>query len=262
MADDSNKVEYGPVFVLRGKHKGRIGDFDDETSRRGKMHAIVKFAHPVVTPYYHFIPVEYLASPNTRQLMERYEFLFSALSPFRGAAVEGEERIRVLEEFSYVGGLLNDRMFQAQFSKSPRGAKIFLSHSSADKNFVRGLAVDLAAMGHQPWLDEWDILAGESIVERVSSGIEDADFVLVLLSKNAVSSKWVETEWQTKYWDEVREKRVVVIPALIDDCTIPLLLRTKKYVDFREDYSVGLELLGKSIGAYLTRGIANPGSDK
>lgn len=244
---------YGPVIVLRGKHKGRIGDFDNDTYHRSRLHAVVKFAHPLITPCYTYIPVEYLDSPNTQQLMTRYEELFWLLSPYRGKEIEGDARVAALEEFTYVASLLNDRMFTAQFEKSPRGAKIFISHSSADKSFVRGLAVDLAVIGHQPWLDEWKILAGESIVERVGEGIEDADFVVVVLSKNALASKWVENEWQAKYWTEVTEKRVVVIPLIIDDCTVPTLLRAKKYVDFRHDYSEALESLSMSIGRHLER---------
>lgn len=254
MAYTSDDFEYGAVAVLRGKHKGCIGYFDDDTVHRGRRQAIVKFAHPFITPYYQYIPIEYLDSPNTQQLMERYELLLRLLSPFHGHEIEGEKRIRLLEEFSYVGSLLNDRMFKAQFERSPRGAKIFLSHSSADKSFVKGLAVDLAAMGHQPWLDEWDILAGESIVEKVSAGIDDSDFILVVLSKSAMSSKWVENEWQAKYWAEVTERRVLVIPAVIEECTIPVLLRAKKYVDFRHDYADALEVLAKSIVKHLERG--------
>lgn len=244
---------YGPVIVLRGKHKGRIGEFDDDTFHRKRLQAIVKFAHPLVTPYHTYIPVEYLELPNTQQLMTRYEQLFWVLSPFRGKEAEGAERIAALEEFTYVSSVLNDRMFSAQFEKSPRGAKVFISHSSVDKTFVRSLAVDLAAIGHQPWVDEWQILAGESIVERVGAGIEDADFMVVVLSKNAVSSQWVESEWQAKYWTEVNEKRVVVIPVVVDDCTVPTLLRAKKYVDFRKDYTEALEQLSKSIGHHLER---------
>lgn len=244
---------YGPVIVLRGKHKGRVGEFDDDTIHRKRLNAIVKFAHPLITPYYTYIPVEYLESPNTQQLMNRYEQLFWLLSPFREKESEGAERIAALKEFTYVSNLLNDRMFSAQFQKSPRGAKIFISHSSADKTFVRGLAVDLAAIGHQPWVDEWQILAGESIVEKVGAGIENADFMVVVLSKNAISSQWVENEWQAKYWTEVNEKRVIVIPVVIDDYTVPTLLRAKKYVDFRQDYTAALELLSKSIGRHIER---------
>lgn len=145
-------------------------------------------------------------------------------------------------------------MFEAQFARGPRGARLFISHSSADKDFVRGLAVDLAARGHQPWLDEWEILAGESITEHVSAGIEDADFLILVLSKAAVQSRWVEQEWQAKHWTEVNDRNVRVIPVLKDSCEIPTLLRTKKYVDMRdENYTAGLELLLKSIGKLLAK---------
>jgi len=253
ISDD--EVQYGPVFVARGKHKGRIGEFDDETVRRGRVHAIVKFAHPLITPYYTYIPLEYLQPPNTQQLLARHEQLLELLSPYMGKEVEGTARINALEEFSYVTDLLSNRMFSAQFEKSPRGGKIFISHSSIDKGFVRGLAVDLAAMGHQPWVDEWEILAGESIPQRVAAGIDDADFLVVVLSPAAVKSQWVENEWQAKYWVEASEKRVTVIPLVIGDCEVPTLLRAKKYVDFRSDYAEALEVLSKSIGRHLERGL-------
>jgi TIR domain len=248
---------YGPIIVLRGKHKGRIGDFDDNTTHRKRAQAIVKFADPLITPYYTYIPIEYLELPNTQQILTRYEQLLRQLSPFYGNEIEDEERITVLEEFTYVSSLLTNRLFTAQFEKSPKGAKIFISHSSVDKAFVRSLATDLAIIGHQPWVDEWEILAGESIVERVGAGIEDADFMIVVLSKSAISSQWVENEWQAKYWTEINEKRVLIIPLVINECTVPTLLRAKKYVDFRQDYTEALELLTKSIGRHLERKIKN-----
>ncbi|WP_312721899.1 toll/interleukin-1 receptor domain-containing protein, partial [Escherichia sp. AM3] len=72
--------------------------------------------------------------------------------------------------------------------------------------------MDLEANGYAPWLDEWDIKVGESIPERISDGLEEADFVIVILSGNAVSSKWVEREWQTKYWNEIQYNRIHVLP--------------------------------------------------
>lgn len=247
MSYTSKDFKYGPVVVLRGEHKGRIGDFEDDTMHRGRPHAIVKFSHPFLTPYYTYIPIHYLDFPNTQQLLARFDEIFRKLSPFIPNALEGEPRIAALEEFAYVSSLLNDRMFSAQLEKGSSGIKVFISHSSADKQFVRGLAVDLSATGMQPWLDEWEILGGESIVEKVGVGIEDADLMIVVLSQHAISSRWVENEWQAKYWTEVNERRVAVIPVLVEECKVPTLLRTKKYVDFRDDYALGLELLVKSI---------------
>jgi hypothetical protein len=154
---------------------------------------------------------------------------------------------------SYVSALLNDRMFDAQFMRTHNGAKVFLSHSSSDNAFVKGLAVDLAALGHQPWFDEREILGGESIPTRVAEGLQESDFVGVVLSGNSVESQWVENEWQTKYWDEINERRMSLIPLLLSDCKIPTLLKTKKYIDFRSDYTVALDDLARSLSGQMAK---------
>jgi hypothetical protein len=46
---------------------------------------------------------------------------------------------------------------------------------------------------------------------------------------------------------ELDEKRVVVMPVLIENCDIPLFLRDKKYADFRSDFDTGLSDLLKGI---------------
>ena len=226
---------YGPVVVLRGRNKGRIGFLDNDTHLHHRFCGIVKFADPMLSDEYKVIRIEYLDFPNTQQILNRYQQLRNTLSPYKEEdESDPNARLVALEEFSFVSNLLNDRMFEAQFERSPRGAKLFVSHSSVDKGFVRGLCVDLAARGHQPWLDEWEILAGESITERIGAGIEDSDFVIVVLSEASVKSKWVEQEWQAKHWVEVTGRHVQVIPVLKDSCDIPVLLRTKKYVDLRD----------------------------
>jgi hypothetical protein len=65
--------------------------------------------------------------------------------------------------------------------------------------------------------------------------------VLVILSKHSIDSKWVEREWEAKYWDEVQSGEVKVIPVLLEECDIPQLLKTKKYANFVSDYANGLD---------------------
>jgi hypothetical protein len=122
-------------------------------------------------------------------------------------------------------------------------AKVFLSHSSKDKEFVRRLAYDLTELGHAVWLDEWEIRVGDCIVSGIERGLEDSDFVALVLSHASVRSGWVEREWKSKYWQEVQEKRVIVLPLLIESMessSIPSLLRAKRYADFSEKYLAGL----------------------
>ncbi|MEI6154788.1 MAG: toll/interleukin-1 receptor domain-containing protein [Deltaproteobacteria bacterium] len=73
-------------------------------------------------------------------------------------------------------------------------AKIFLSHNSNDKIFTRALYKRLKAKNHDVWLDEIEIPLGGSIVGKIFDGIEDADFVIAIISKNSVSSNWVKKE--------------------------------------------------------------------
>jgi hypothetical protein len=122
-------------------------------------------------------------------------------------------------------------------------AIIFMSHSAKDKEFVRKLSFSLQELNYKVWLDEWEVRVGDSIVTKVEGGIERANFVAVVLSKHSTISKWVETEWQSKYWDEVNKRQVMVLPILIEDCEIPVLLRQKKYADFRSSYPAGLREL-------------------
>jgi TIR domain/AbiTii len=127
---------------------------------------------------------------------------------------------------------------------SLRMARIFISHSSHDKAVARKLVDDLRALGHEPWLDEYAIRVGDSIPGKIEEGLQNADFVAVLLSPAAVQSGWVDREWKAKYWAEVLADRVMVLPVLLEDCEIPLLLGPKKYADLR-NYAVGLvQLIG------------------
>ena len=42
--------------------------------------------------------------------------------------------------------------------------------------------------------DDWELLPGDSIVERVGAAISKTDVLLVLLSRNSVDSQWVRRE--------------------------------------------------------------------
>jgi hypothetical protein len=126
-------------------------------------------------------------------------------------------------------------------------ASIFISHSSRDRESAARISRDLAAAGHHVWLDEWSIRVGESIPHRIEKGIEESDFLVVLLSRNAAESRWVEREWSTAYWGEVQKGSVAVLPVRLEECEIPTLLQTKKYADLSTSYEAGMSDLLAAI---------------
>lgn len=129
-------------------------------------------------------------------------------------------------------------------------ATLFISYSSNDKDVVKKIAVDLRSTGFDVWLDEWEIKVGQSIVKSVERGIDEADFVVLVLSSNSVKSGWVEAEWSSAYWNQIRDGEIRLLPILLDKCKIPTLLKPIKYADFRGDYKNGMHDLISSLQQY------------
>jgi tetratricopeptide (TPR) repeat protein len=116
---------------------------------------------------------------------------------------------------------------------------VFLSHSSKDNSFVRELANELGRDGQiKVWLDEREIAPGQNIVTRIKEGL-DADFVLLILSPDSVDSSWVEQEWTDAFWEQTNNRKTKLLGVLYRDCTIPRLLRNKKYFDLRTNHPEG-----------------------
>lgn len=113
-------------------------------------------------------------------------------------------------------------------------AKVFLSHSSKDKPFVRLLAEDIKASGVPIWIDEVELLPGDSIIREISQAIVEASYVLGCLSRHSVTSNWVREELEIAATRGINNNHVVVVPLLLDDCEIPAFLAPKLYVDFRQ----------------------------
>lgn len=125
-----------------------------------------------------------------------------------------------------------------------------MSHSHENKSFARELGSDLRKHGHIVWIDEAEILVGDSLIEKIREGIDQVDYVVAIISKASVESEWVKRELDIAMNREIQEKRIVVLPTLIEDVELPGFLKGKKYADFRleEKYATSLSLLLKRLG--------------
>ena len=130
---------------------------------------------------------------------------------------------------------------------------VFLSHSSLDNPLARRIACDLQGANIDVWLDEWEILVGDSITQQVQKGLDESEYVGVLLSRDSVISGWVEKEWQSQIGLEASSRAVVILPLAANDCKMPTLLRDKRYADFTTEYNTGLEQLIEAISGHDAR---------
>jgi len=99
----------------------------------------------------------------------------------------------------------------------------FLSHSWADKEFVRKLYGALTELGVTAWLDEKKMKPGDNIHDSINEGIKHYDKMILVCSERSLNSWWVEKELEKVYEKErdmqkERSKKFrLVIPIRIDD---------------------------------------------
>jgi len=228
-------LEWGPVKITGGKHKGKIGYYDDDAPHKG----IIYFGDMLMCGWWYEIDYKFLAPITTDDLIKRRDKIWKLIGIGSKNPIN-EERYELLLEFAYIENQLSERYYYARFKKEKKGKCVFISYSSKESQLARWLSVDLSNYGHDVWLDEWIIKVGDSIPKKINEGLEECDFVLVILSKNSIKSNWVEREWHSKYCDEIESGKIKIIPILMEKCKIPYLLKQKKYADFRNDYNNGL----------------------
>ncbi len=118
---------------------------------------------------------------------------------------------------------------------------IVISYAHEDTAFVDTLAANLFKNRIPVWVDRWELKVGDSILRKIESAIQDADALLVVLSKASVESEWCKKELTAGLVRELEAKSVFVLPIVVDDCNIPLFLKDKLYADFRKDKNKALK---------------------
>jgi hypothetical protein len=121
---------------------------------------------------------------------------------------------------------------------------VFISYARADMALAHRLATDLGNAGYTVFVDMATLAAGASFAEELSRAIQDARFVLVLLSQAYVESRWAQQELRLAMDQELRMSSgaIKVIPIRLDDCEIPFLLRDKRAVDLRSPATFAREV--------------------
>lgn len=101
---------------------------------------------------------------------------------------------------------------------------IFISYASEDRERARRVAIALEARGWSVWWDR-HIKPGQAFDQVIEHELETAKSVVVLWSKDSVSSEWVKNEAATA------AERNVLVPALIDNVKLPLEFRRRQTAD-------------------------------
>lgn len=110
---------------------------------------------------------------------------------------------------------------------TPAAPKVFVSHASEDKQrFVIPFATALRERGIDAWVDRWEMLPGDSLVDKIfEEGLKKASAVLIVLSNTSVAKPWVREELNAAVVKRI-EEGTKIIPIVLDGCEVPQALRS------------------------------------
>jgi len=108
-----------------------------------------------------------------------------------------------------------------------KNPNVFISHASDDKErFVIEFATRLRNKGIEAWVDEWEMLPGDSLVDKIfNQGLSNADYFIIVLSTVSVTRPWVMEELNYGVIKRI-ESGTKIIPVVIDDCNVPEVLKS------------------------------------
>ena len=125
--------------------------------------------------------------------------------------------------------------------------KVFISHSSEDRDWAIALKKDCQTVGATAYIFEHDCQPGGSIAEKVLRHIQESDAVIVLLTKHGQASPYVQQEIGA-----ASSLKKLVIPLVEGGVSKPklALLDGKEYIEFHPG---NLEPAKRKTLSYLKR---------
>jgi len=111
----------------------------------------------------------------------------------------------------------------------------FLSYARADSAIALKLADDLKAAGAAVWVDQYDIHPSQHWDRAVEDAVRGCEGMIVVLSPRSTASPNVADEVSVAI-----DSGKMVIPVLVERCTLPLRMTRMQFIDATEDYDHAL----------------------
>ncbi len=124
---------------------------------------------------------------------------------------------------------------------------IFVSYASEDRSRAARVVEAIQAHGQTDvWFAPRDVGSTDPYVREIEEALGRADIVLVLWSRHAAASTWVQTERDSSLARSHNGERVRVVMARLDDTHPPPLSAAELCLDFRAE-----ETLPETVAEFL-----------
>ena len=116
--------------------------------------------------------------------------------------------------------------------------EVFFCHASDDKATVEQIFERVVSKfpDVKGWLDKYEIVAGNDLIDKIAEGIESSDKFLIFLSENSIEKPWVKAELRKALMAEIEGvKPDFIVPVKLGRISkFPAFIESKKYIDLEE----------------------------
>jgi nucleotide-binding universal stress UspA family protein len=119
--------------------------------------------------------------------------------------------------------------------------KVFISHSHSqtDEPLARKITAALQKAGLEVWDDEVEIFPGENWAEKVAQALRESEAMVVLLTPDALDSKWVDRDIDYALSEKRFRQRLITVlaasPEKLPEEKIPGILQRLKIVKLADN---------------------------
>lgn len=129
--------------------------------------------------------------------------------------------------------------------------RVFISYGRDNFSIARRLYQDLQGVGAHPWIDQYDLLAGERWAEAIREAIRESSHFIALLSASTLSWRgYVQKEINQalEVLSEMPPDEIYIIPVRLDDCRPRHeQLRQIQWVDLFPSYELGFKQIVRTL---------------
>lgn len=138
--------------------------------------------------------------------------------------------------------------------------RAFISHARENTSFAEGLAVHLRGAGLEVWLDASHMGSG-NFVDRISNAINGCDVLILVLSPEALASRWVPEEMNAaivRYKQGFMRAPIVIEAEPVSLRDIPALWTAYNRIDATANYSEARHQLLRALDVSVLSSVLPP----
>lgn len=122
--------------------------------------------------------------------------------------------------------------------------KVFLSYAFEDRDSAARVANALIASGIDTWWAEWEMRAGDSLRQRIDSGLNECTHFIVLLTPASVQKPWVNQEMDAGLVLRISGKaRFIALREQLPAANLPPLLSGMLSPEIGSDFELSMRTL-------------------